>query len=210
MTIAHPLLSFVLAAGLMTITPGLDTAIVLRTATTEGAARAVQVAFGVVMGCLIWGGAVALGLGALIAQSEVAFTVLKWLGVGYLAWMGLQLILHPRTGFSTAATSGSRLDGGRSNWFWKGMAQNLLNPKVGVFYVSFLPQFVPPDVSVAPYTFLLAAIHGALGLAWFAALLVATRPLVRVLQRPSVIRMLDRLTGIVFIGFGVKLALSRR
>jgi len=78
-----------IAAGLLTITPGLDTAVVLRTATSEGAKRGALAALGVVLGCLIWGGAVAIGLGALLAASPLAFTVLKWAGVVYLVWLGL-------------------------------------------------------------------------------------------------------------------------
>jgi len=210
MTIAQALVSFVLAAGLLTIAPGLDSALVLRTAATEGGARAAHAGLGIFAGCLIWGGVVALGLGALLAASEFAFATLKWAGVTYLFWLGLQLICQPRTELPPAtdlAPLGAR---GGLGWFWKGMLQNLLNPKVGVFYVSFLPQFVPSTVSTAVYTFLLAAIHGILGLAWFAALILTTRPLVRVLRRPSTLKMMDRLTGGVFMAFGAKLALSSR
>jgi threonine/homoserine/homoserine lactone efflux protein len=86
---------------------------------------------------------------------------------------------------------------------------NLLNPKVGIFYVSFLPQFVPAGADVAATTLLLAAIHAALGLAWFAALILATRPLAAALRKPRTIRILDRLTGGVFLLFAGRLALSR-
>ncbi len=210
MTVTQSLISFVLAAGLLTVTPGLDTALVLRTATAEGATRAAPAALGIIVGCLLWGGAAALGLGALLAASEFAFTLLKWIGVAYLLWLGLQLILRPRTQLSTTPEPQYYANGDRSGWFWKGLLQNLFNPKVGIFYVSFLPQFVPAIVPVAGYTFLLATIHGALGLAWFAVLILATRPLVRLLRRPNVIKAMDRLTGCVFIGFGAKLALSQR
>jgi threonine/homoserine/homoserine lactone efflux protein len=207
MTIAQSLLSFVLAAGLLTIAPGLDSALVLRTATAEGGARAARAGLGIFAGCLIWGGVVAVGLGALLAASKFAFATLKWAGVAYLFWLGLQLVCQPRTELPPATDLAPR---GGSGWFWKGMLQNLLNPKVGIFYVSFLPQFVPATVPTVAYTFLLSAIHGALGLAWFAALILATRPLVRVLRRPSTLKMLDRLTGGVFMASGAKLALSSR
>jgi threonine/homoserine/homoserine lactone efflux protein len=94
--------------------------------------------------------------------------------------------------------------------FTTGLLTNLLNPKVGVFYVSFLPQFVPPGVSVAPYILLLGAIHAVLGLIWFSCLIIATRPLARVLGRPSVVQTCDRLTGGMFVAFGVGLALQSR
>ena len=92
----------------------------------------------------------------------------------------------------------------------RGLLQNLLNPKVGVFYISFLPQFVPAAVPAAPWMLLLAGIHAALGLLWFGVLITATRPIVGLLRRPPVLRAIDRLTGLVFLAFGAKLALSRR
>jgi threonine/homoserine/homoserine lactone efflux protein len=210
MTVSQSLISFILAAGLLTITPGLDTALVLRTAATEGASRAIRAGLGIVVGCLVWGAVVAFGLGALLAASQIAYAVLKWIGVAYLSWLGLHLICFPRSSLPVTTDLDPRQVKLRGGWFWKGLLQNLLNPKVGVFYVSFLPQFVPSSVSPGPYTFLLAAIHGALGLAWFAILIVATRPIVGVLRRPRILRAMDRLTGGVFIAFGARLALSRR
>ena len=196
-----------LAAGLLTVTPGLDTAVVLRTATSEGVKRGGLAALGVVLGRLVWGGAVAVGLGALLAASPLAFAVLKWAGVGYPVWLGRQLITRPRTGFALAeaADPAGRARGALA-WFWKGLLQNLLNPKIAVFYISFLPQFTPPGIATAPYIFLLAAIHAGLGVLWFSVLLRATRPLLRQLRRPGVVKAMDRLTGCVFLGFGAKLA----
>jgi threonine/homoserine/homoserine lactone efflux protein len=205
MTVAAALGLFVVAAGLLTITPGLDTALVLRTAAVEGPKRAVLAALGIACGCLTWGLAVALGLGALLAASQAAYTALKWAGAAYLAWLGVGLILRPRSRFDLA-TPGAR----RGNWWLRGLLTNLLNPKIGVFYVSFLPQFVPRGVPAGPFIFLLAVIHVALGLPWTAVLIGATAPLKRWLQRAAVVRWLDRATGAVFLGFGARLALERR
>jgi threonine/homoserine/homoserine lactone efflux protein len=206
-TVGTSLATFVLAAGLLTITPGLDTALVLRTSMAEGSRKAILAMIGINCGLLVWGGAVAIGVAALLTASQVAFTVLKWGGAAYLVWLGGTLLLRPRQSFDPSQIPSL---GGGTNWFWRGLLNNLLNPKVGVFYVSFLPQFIPPGVPTAPYTFLLAVIHVVLGFIWLGALIVATRPLGRALRRPSVVRTLDRLTGIVFVGFGVKLAVSRR
>jgi threonine/homoserine/homoserine lactone efflux protein len=85
---------------------------------------------------------------------------------------------------------------------------NLLNPKVGVFYITFLPQFVPAGADVALYSFFLAGLHVVLTLVWFVTLVAATVPLERFLRRPSAVKTLDRLTGCVFLGFGFKLATS--
>ena len=204
--LAGSLVAFAAAAALLTVTPGLDTALVLRTAAVEGRRRAFAAAIGIGLGCLAWGGLVALGLGALLAASELAYRVLKWAGAAYLLWLGLQLILSKRTGLASADALPA---GGVTTWLRRGLLTNLLNPKVGVFYVSFLPQFIPAGSSVPAMTVLLAAIHVALGLIWFAALILATAPLGQALKRPKVIRALDRVTGGVFILFAGKLALSR-
>lgn len=209
MTVVQALAAFLLAAGLLTVTPGLDTALVLRTAAVEGSRRAALAALGVVVGCLAWGALVAVGLGALLAASTAAFQVLKWAGAAYLLWLGLTLILKPRDRFDTGAAA-THLEGDGAAWLRRGLLTNLLNPKVGVFYVSFLPQFLPQGVAAGPFIFLLAAIHGLLGLVWFAALIAATRPIAGALRRAAVVRWLDRATGGVFIAFGLKLALERR
>jgi threonine/homoserine/homoserine lactone efflux protein len=199
------LIAFVAAAALLTITPGLDTAMVMRTAAVEGPRTAALTALGIVLGCLAWGAAVALGLGVVLAASSLAYAVLKWAGAAYLAWLGIRLILKPRSQFDLGAAPTER-----GNWLARGFLNNLLNPKIGVFYVSFLPQFVPVRVAAGPFIFLLAAIHGALGAIWFAALIGATTPLKRWLARQAVVRWIDRLTGVVFVGFGLRLALDRR
>jgi threonine/homoserine/homoserine lactone efflux protein len=156
---------------------------------------------------------VALGLGALLAASKLAFDILKWAGCAYLVWLGLNLILRPRTRFDVGGAVTVERSGppwARIGWFWRGVLNNLLNPKAGVFYVSFLPQFVPAGVPAAPWMFMLAGIHVVLGLIYFAALIGATRQVAGALQKARVIRWLDRVTGGVFIGFGVSLALARR
>lgn len=203
MSIAESLIAFSLAAALLTLTPGLDTALMLRTAAVEGPRRAASTGAGILSGCLVWGAAVAVGLGALLTASETAFTLLKWAGAAYLVWMGAGMILKPRRRFDLATTP-------RGGGFWRGLMTNLLNPKVGVFYVSFLPQFVPAGVPAAPWMFGLAALHAAMGVAWFAVLVGATAPLSGLLKRAGVVAWLDRVTGGVLIGFGVKLALARR
>lgn len=202
------LIAFTLAAALMTVTPGLDTALVLRTATVEGARRAWFAGLGICLGCLAWGVVVAFGLGALLAASELGYRILKYAGAAYLVYLGLKLIFSERAGFGDGLDSGPG-DAGAALWFRRGLLTNLLNPKVGVFYVSFLPQFVPAGASVAGTTLLLAAIHALLGLAWFASLIVATRPIAAALRKPRTIRWLDRATGGVFLLFAGRLALSR-
>lgn len=138
MSVMDSLLAFTFAATLLTLTPGLDTALILRTATVEGRKMKSQ------------------------------------------------------------------------NWFIKGMFGNVLNPKVGIFYVSFLPQFIPHGQPLIAWTFGLVFIHLLLGTCWSTLLISATRPLSSFLRKEKVIRWMDRCTGMVFLLFATRLALSKR
>ncbi len=208
MSVVESLIAFTLAAGLLTLTPGLDTALILRTAAAEGPKRAWLAMAGILAGCFVWGGLVAFGLGAVLAASTLAFNVLKWIGAAYLLWLGIGLIVRPRNRFEVGEAEPSAL--ADTAWMRRGFLSNLLNPKVGVFYVSFLPQFLPQGVPAAPFMLLLTAIHALLGVIWLGLLIAATQPLARVLRHAAVVRWLDRVTGGVFIAFGLKLALERR
>lgn len=206
MPFAEPLIAFTLAAILLTLTPGIDTALVLRTAAVEGRQQALRAALGINAGCLLWGAAVAFGLGALLTVSELAYNLLRYCGAAYLAWLGLNLLLRPRTALAPEQASGRP----GANWFLRGLLGNALNPKVGIFYISFLPQFIPQGQPLIPWTFGLVGIHVALSLIWALALIGATQPLGRWLRREAVIRWMDRGTGLIFVLFAARLALSRR
>lgn len=202
-----PLLAFAAAAGLLTITPGVDTAMVLRASASGGRKAGAGAAVGIALGLLVWGAGAAFGLTALLAASAMAFTAVKCIGAGYLVFLGLGLLLKTRKGAQAPPTPANR-DARSTGYFRKGFLTNILNPKVGVFYVTFLPQFIPHGADVAVFSLVLAVVHVLLTLAWFALLIALTAPLGRALARPRVARALDRLTGCVFLGFGVKLALS--
>lgn len=206
------LVAFTGAAGLLTIVPGLDTMLVLRTAMVEGARRATFAGLGICSGCLIWGVLVSVGLGAIFSVSNLAYQLLRIAGACYLVYLGIRLWrLRETVSFeepSRTTDLGQRT--GVMQWFFRGLLTNLLNPKVGVFYVTFLPQFIPHGVNVVGFSVVLALIHAVEGVLWFAALTLATRPLVRWLRRPRILKLLNRVTGGVFIFFGARLALERR
>lgn len=206
MTPVTALFAFAAAAMVLSVTPGLDTALILRTSAAEGQKKALLAAIGIGLGCLTWGVAAAFGLGALMAASQTAYTVLKWVGAAYLFYLGVGMLLRPRDAFKIEPSRPRASD----NWLLRGYLTNILNPKVGVFYVSFLPQFVPAGVSPPPFILILALIHAAIGTGWLCLLIAAMTPLKRWLSRPAVVRALDRVTGLVFIGFGLRLALERR
>ncbi|MEQ4584987.1 MAG: LysE family translocator [Pantoea agglomerans] len=202
------LFSFLFAITILTLTPGFDTALVLRSAVAQGAKRASVTALGITLGCLVWGVAVGFGLGALLLASEMAYNLLKWLGAAWLLYLGLKLLLKPRQ--AAIDSQQPALQQGYLACFSRGLLGNLLNPKVGIFYVSFLPQFIPAGASVALWCSLMALAHMLLGLIWNAVLIGGSHYFAGYLRKPRVLKVMDRLTGCVFIGFAAKLALSRR
>jgi threonine/homoserine/homoserine lactone efflux protein len=167
------LLAFVAAATVLTLTPGVDTALVLRAALVQGRWAAALAALGIGLGCLAWGAGVALGLGVLLQVSEVGYTTVRLAGAAYLLWTGGRLLLRPRSAMSEVPGEGVSGEGAEA--LRTGLLTNLLNPKVGVFYVTFLPQFLPAGVDAVSFSVLLAAVHAAEGVLWFSVLILATR-----------------------------------
>ena len=207
MSVQGAVLGFGLVALLLTITPGLDTALVLRAAITRGRRDAVATALGVVAGVLAWGAAAAVGVSALLTASTVAYDVLRLVGAGYLVWLGgrilWRLVRHP----AEAAAGSSLSPGGAWRSARTGLLTNLLNPKVGAFYLSVLPQFLPPGTPALGMGVLLALVHAALSLVWFAVLVLGAVAARRWLQRPGVSRTVEGVTGVALLGLGLRLAL---
>lgn len=202
---------FLAATLLLTITPGIDTALVLRTSAVEGPRQGMLAGAGIAAGSVVWGIITALGLSALLAVSATAYLVVQLAGAGYLIYLGIGMIRNALAGPDPKAAGEPAEIPIRSSgaWFFRGLLTNLLNPKVGVFYVSFLPQFIPAGDHVAPLIVLLAVIHAVLGLCWFGVLTLATQKLSGVLRRPGVVRGLDGATGTLMVVFGLRMALSR-
>jgi threonine/homoserine/homoserine lactone efflux protein len=208
-TLGTAVLTFALVAGALTITPGLDTALVLRAALTRSRREAMATAAGIVAGLFVWGAAAAAGVSALLAASELAYDVLRYAGAAYLVWFGGRLVvraLHSRTAVEQPA-------GAEAGSSWRaarlGLATNLLNPKVGAFYVALLPQFLPPGSDPLAVGLLLAGVHALLSVVWFALLIGLAAALSRWLRRPATVRVIDGITGTALVGFGVRLAFSR-
>ncbi|MEV6525634.1 LysE family translocator [Longispora sp. NPDC051575] len=193
--------SFALVAGLLTLMPGLDTALVLRTAVAQGRAAAFATALGINVGALIWGAAAAVGVSALLAASQLAYTVLKFVGAAYLVWLGIGMLRRRATPDAEPPAPSVR-----RAWL-RGMTTNLLNPKIGAFYVAMLPQFIPADSSHLAMGLLLALVHDIEGMLWFTLLICGAHAVRGWLGRRSVRKALDRVTGAALIGFGAKLAL---
>jgi threonine/homoserine/homoserine lactone efflux protein len=202
------LITFAVVGAAITVSPGPDSLLVLRTAVVVGPRKALAAAAGICTGLLAWALAAAFGISAVLAESAQLYDILKSAGASYLCWLGVRLLLHSKRQSVSASPDIADLRGNQS--FSIGLLTNISNPKVGVFYVSLLPQFVPEGVYTGPFMAALAAIHIAEGALWFALLILATRPLTRWFARPHVQRILDRLTGLILIGLGIRLTLDQR
>ena len=213
MTIEQALLSFTVTAGLLTITPGLDTALVLRTAAVEGRKQAMLAGIGICSGCLLWGAAASFGLSALLAVSGFAYSVLRIVGAVYLGYLGIKLVIRAFGSTSSISPAEAVWAENRNRdsslWLKRGLLTNLLNPKVGVFYLSFLPQFIPTGVPVWSFSIPLALIHATEGLLWFLLLTNATELISSWLRQRRVVMALDSLMGAILIAFGLKLVLDK-
>ena len=187
------LLAFAALAAVLVLTPGPDSMLVLGRAVREGRSSALGAAGGVVAGLTAWAAASAVGLAAFVTSSGRVYDGLRYVGAAYLVWIGVQHLRSP-------APAGDA--GGRS--FRAGLATNLLNPKIAVFYVSVLPQFGDDGREIAA----LAAVHVVLSLVWLACLAVAGSRAASGL-RPAVQRRLEAIGGGVLVALGVRLAVTR-
>lgn len=206
------LISFTGVAALFTITPGLDTVMTLRVSATEGRLAGMGAMFGICAGLSIWGVAAAFGLAALFKASYLAFTIVKIAGAGYLAYLGLKLLLKPRSALTAAAKDDNIVPIKKHTVFYtafsKGLMTNLLNPKVGIFMITLFPQFIPEHGNTIIFSLVMTMIQTILDILWLGSLVLLTVPLGRFLRTPRVVRNLDRMTGVIFIGFGVKILLE--
>lgn len=214
---AAQLLAFLVVAGLLTITPGADMALVMRHALGSGRRQAFFASLGIGLGCLIWGTASALGVAVVLAQSALAFTVLKYVGSAYLLYLGAGALIaairgqdHPPVRTDAAArTKDTRRGPSRSACFTQGLLTNLLNPKVAVFYLTFLPQFVAPDRPVLPQSIFLATTHVLMGLVWLMLYARFLDRMAAVLLSNRVKRRIEAVTGAVLMALGIRLALAK-
>ena len=208
MSVDPRLYAFIGVAALLTILPGADMALVTRNVLAVGRRRAMLTIAGICAGCVIHATASALGLSAILATSATAFNIVKTLGAGYLVWIGIQSIREagrPAAASPTESTARARLGP-----FLQGFLTNILNPKVAVFYLTFLPQFIGPGESVLRRSLFLASVHIAMGFVWLTAYAWFIDRLGAVLTRPRVKAWLERVTGGLLIALGARLAWERR
>jgi len=204
------LLPFLAISVLLILIPGPDTAVVTKNALIGGHRAGVFAAIGVSIGLTIWTIAAALGIAALLKASAVAFFVFKIIGAVYLVWIGIQM-LRARDFLSEAAERAAGLGVRRTRALRQGLLSDLGNPKIAVFFTSFLPQFIRTGHGGAFLSLLvLGGIFAVLTLLWLAGYAVVVGRASALLRRPSVRKALDRFTGVVLLAFGVRLAFEHR
>ncbi|MEU3722249.1 LysE family translocator [Streptomyces sp. NPDC031705] len=200
--------------ALLTLVPGPDMAIVTRRAVSRGRADGLRTVGGIAAGLLLWGALTVAGLAALLAASAEVYLVVKLAGAAYLCLLGVQSLRRPGAGGGpddTAGDPGGRTGHGRSGGgsAWRtGLVANALNPKIAVFYTGLLPTLAPSGLSPAAGMALLVLVHVLLTLAWLSTYVYVLSRARRFFTRPRVRRTMDRVTGVVLIGFGVRVATS--
>lgn len=205
------LLIFIAAGWLLNLTPGPDVLYIVANALRSGARAGVIAGLGITAGCFVHIFAAAIGVGALLATSAAAFTALKWLGAAYLVWIGFKMLRSkaPKRPVDPSPAPALVSPANLKEVFMGGFWTNVLNPKVAIFFLAFVPQFIAADAVNKPLAFVLLGVLFNLNAipvnsAWaLSAAWMARRGAVR-----RGMHWLDRVASAMFIGFGVKLALT--
>ncbi|MHB8587765.1 MAG: LysE family translocator [Candidatus Dormibacteraceae bacterium] len=202
------LLAFVGISVLLAVTPGPDMAVVTKNALAHGRHGVILTTTGIALALGIWIGATAFGLSALLRASGDAFLLIKLVGAAYLAYLGLRTLIDSRRRpddlvAGTAAPAPARAI------FRQGFLSAMSNPKLGVFFVTFLPQFVSPGQAVLPRLILLGLVFAVIGWTWLNVYGVFVTRIRDVITAPRVRQWMERVTGVVLLGLGARLAVER-
>jgi threonine/homoserine/homoserine lactone efflux protein len=198
------LIEFVISSLVLIALPGPDQALITRNALAGGRAAGLRTMLGGMTGLSLHASAAALGVSALLATSATAYATLKLVGVAYLLYLGVKMLRSARRPGELEPEA----RGGRP--FMQGFVSNALNPKVALFFLTFVPQFLPDGGSTLPIALALSAIFAAIYLAWFSGLITLVGLVSDALRRPRVKAWIERVTGAALVGFGVRLAAAGR
>ncbi|KJY68524.1 LysE family translocator [Vibrio nigripulchritudo] len=203
--------AFLIAITILTLTPGLDTALVIRNTTRAGSQHGFLTSFGICCGLFVHATFSAIGISAILLQSAEWFMALKMVGAAYLIWLGISSIRavfgeHGNTMTDAEKTS----DVSRLIALREGFLSNVLNPKTAVFYLAFLPQFIDPQGSALAQSMLMATIHFVIAMVWQGGLVVMVNKAKQLLKSESFLKIIEGATGLVLIGLGVKLLVDER
>lgn len=206
------LTTYLIAITLLTVTPGVDTMLVIRNTARGGWRDGATSSFGICSALFLHAAISAVGISVILMQAAWAFSLLKLAGAGYLVWLGLvswRKVLKPET---LELANGQRA--GESPFLIQrslreGFLSNILNPKTAIFYMAFLPQFINPEQSALMQSLFLAGLHFVIAMIWQCLLALMVKTIKRWLQRPRVSQLFDGITGTVMIGLGLNVAVDR-
>jgi threonine/homoserine/homoserine lactone efflux protein len=208
------LIVFAGIAAVLTVTPGADTALVTRNTIARGRAAGIAATVGICLGCFLHATASSLGLSGILTCSAAAFNIVKMAGAIYLIFLGSQSLLRSLRNRPAVIADDPeaviRRSEQRLRSFSEGLLTNLLNPKVALFYLTFLPQFISPGEPVFRKSIMLAGIHVCMGLVWLSTYATFLSKLGHVLWKPTVRRRIEAVTGGVLMAFGMRLAFAKR
>jgi threonine/homoserine/homoserine lactone efflux protein len=193
---------------LLTITPGADMAMVARSVFMGGRPAAFATTLGIAAGCMVWAIASAAGVAAVLAASETAYDALRLVGAAYLVWLGAQSLWAAVRGYRDMPLGESRgsVHGSLRRPFRQGLLTNLFNPKIALFYTTFLPQFIDPGDPVLLLSMAMASVHIALGIVWLSAYAWLLDRAVDAFRGSRIRRLLDSVTGAVLVALGIRVA----
>ena len=202
----YEIATFTFVAALLVISPGPNGVLIARTVPISGRAAGFANVFGFVAAFYLHGALSVIGISVILVQSATAFTIVKYLGAAYLCWIGIKALLdsfqsNKKIAKGTAARKATIISA-----FFEGLLTNALNPKVSMFYLAAFPQFITVGETTVMSSFLLVSIHSILNAIWFGAMVMLLASLSKVASNEIFQRYLKRITGVVFIGFGLKLA----
>lgn len=201
------IITFVFVASLLVMSPGPNGVLIAKTVPTSGRAAGFANVAGFVAAFYLHGALSVLGISIILVQSATAFAVVKYLGAGYLCWIGIKALLATFKGIETAEKiAPAKKERTLVNAFIEGLLTNALNPKVLMFYLAAFPQFITIGETSASSSFLLVFIHSMINAVWFGAMVLLFSSLAAVARSGNFQRWLKGVTGVVFIGFGLKLA----
>ncbi|WP_375176540.1 LysE family translocator [Marinobacter mobilis] len=203
--------AYLIAVLLLTLTPGVDTLLVVRNTARSGVGSGSVTSLGICTGLFVHATLSAIGISLILVQTAWAFTLLKWAGACYLVWLGVASLRQAcaRHEVEAPAEAPLRVRASHPRDFHEGLLSNVLNPKTALFYMAFLPQFVNPEGHVLLQSLVLAAIHFVLAMVWQCLVALVVGHSHRLAIPFWIKRALHGLTGGVFIGVGAKVALSQ-
>ncbi|TLP48317.1 LysE family translocator [Cohaesibacter sp. CAU 1516] len=204
------ILTFAFVASLLVISPGPNGVLIARTVPTSGRAAGFANVAGFVTGFYLHGAMAILGISILLVKSATAFAIVKYVGAAYLCWIGIKsLIAAYKGGSAVASVQPAKRKRRLAGAYLEGLLTNALNPKVSMFYLAAFPQFISVGETSLAASFSLVFVHSLINAVWFSAMVLVLSRLTAMAQNGSFQRWLKGVTGVVFLGFGAKLALYR-